>query len=121
MPVPKNIKKLAEFEITKKSCTEKVVRNFTIRAFLIKMTIFVDKSNEKGPKRCIDVKLLNKGQNNAEINPIFQRLSIMIFVRFKFLARFLRARSHDKIFLVIPNPAPRLSEVMDASNTKIIY
>ena len=56
------------------------------------MAIFVDKSNEKGPKRYIDVKLLNTGQNYAEINPIFQRLSSMIFVRFKFLARSLRAR-----------------------------
>ena len=41
--------------------------------FLIKMTIFVGESEEKGSKRPIDVKLLNKGQNYDPFYPIFQQ------------------------------------------------
>ena len=49
------------------------------------MPIFVD---EKGSKRRIDVKLVNKGKNYDPFYPIFQQLSSTIFARFKFLARF---------------------------------
>ena len=80
------------------------------------MTVFMDKSDVKEPKRLIDVKLVNKGQNYDPFYPIFQQLSSTIFARFKFLARFFfvhekyfgyarnRARKHDKIFFVISNP-----------------
>ena len=56
--------------------------------FLIKMPIFVDESEEKGSKRRIDVKLVNKGKNYDPFYPIFQQLSSTIFARFKFIARF---------------------------------
>ena len=52
------------------------------------MPIFVDESEEKGSKRRIDVKLVNKGQNYDPFYPIFQQLSSTIFARFKFLERF---------------------------------
>ena len=87
------------------------------------MPIFVDESVEKGSKRRIDVKLVNKGNNYDPFYPIFQQLSSTIFARFKFIARFFsctnsctivhekyfgyarnRARKHDKIFFVISNP-----------------
>ena len=87
------------------------------------MTVFMDKSDVKEPKRLIDVKLVNKGQNYDPFYPILQQLSNTIFARFKFLARFFsctnsctivhdkyfdyarnRARKHDKIFFVISNP-----------------
>ena len=87
------------------------------------MPIFVDESEEKGSKRRIDLKLVNKGQNYNTFYTIFQQLSSTIFARFKFLARFFsctnsctivhekyfgyarnRARKHDKIFFVISNP-----------------
>ena len=48
----------------------------------------MDESDEKGLKRRIDVKLVNKGQNYDPFYPILQQLSNTIFARFKFLARF---------------------------------
>ena len=87
------------------------------------MTVFMDKSDEKGFKRRIDVKLVNKGQNYNTFYTIFQQLSSTIFARFKFLARFFsctnsctivhekyfgharnRAQKHDKIFFVVSKP-----------------
>ena len=52
------------------------------------MTVFMDKSDVKEPKRLIDVKLVNEGQNYDPFYPILQQLSNTIFARFKFLARF---------------------------------
>ena len=59
-----------------------LVKNEFRHTFLIKMTIFVNESEEKGSKRRTDRKLVNKGQNS-----VFQQLSSTIFARFKFLAR----------------------------------
>ena len=56
--------------------------------FLIKMPIFVDESVEKGSKRRIDVKLVNKGQNYDPFYPILQQLSSTIF--------WLRTKSCEK-------------------------
>ena len=61
------------------------------------MTVFMDKSDVKEPKRLIDVKLVNKGQNYDPFYPILQQLSNTIFAR-------NRARKLDKIFYVISNP-----------------
>ena len=48
----------------------------------------MDKSDVKEPKRLIDVKLVNEGQNYDPFYQILQQLSSTIFARFKFLARF---------------------------------
>ena len=48
----------------------------------------MDESDEKEPKRIIDLKLVNKGQNYDPFYPISKQLSGTIFARLKFLARF---------------------------------
>ena len=65
--------------------------------FSPKMVIFVAESDEKGPKRLHLVKLVNKGLN------FFQKY---------FGHGRNRARSHDKIFFVISNPALFLSHMI---------
>ena len=58
------------------------------------MTVFMDESNEKGPKRLIDVKVVNKGHNYDICYRIFLHFSSTTFARLKFLARFFFV--HDR-------------------------
>ena len=69
------------------------------------MPILVGESEEKGSKRCIDVKLVNKDQNYDPFYPIFRaRIRLRSFCKKYFGYARNRARKHDKIFSVISNP-----------------